>query len=359
LMDYCSTTRADSCQTVLVKISCAVAEVTDPERLINLILNNIIDATGAIGADLLLYHREMNLLYPRVSSKSKTPWGLSDTKSTLPHKAFQELRTQYIPDVRESGYQPVYPGARALLAVPLIVAGDIHGVLSIEMPVVDGLNEDDIAWINITGTYLGGILEVVHLNEIIFDLHRRIIDHMSNTLGEKDPTYQGHADRVSAYAVAIAQAMGLPDKVVEDVARSGFLHDIGKLGVDSLILTKPGKLTDDEFAEVKKHAVLGRFLLKPLGFMPGVLEGIATHHERWDGDGYPHGLRGNEIPIEGRILAVAEALDSMTTDLPYRKALELNHVIDELINQAGSQFDPDVVTALCIAIEDGLNIGVQ
>jgi len=355
-MNYCSTKRPDLCRTVLAKISSAITEVTDPDRLINLVLNNIIDASGAIGADLLLYHREMNLLYPRVTSQTKAPWGLSDTKSTLPHKALQELKTQYVPDMRESGYQPLYPGARALLAVPLIVAGDIHGVLSIETPMVDGLNRDDIAWIEIAGMFLGGILEVVHLNEIIFDLHRRIIDQMSNALGEKDPTHPGHADRVSAYAVAIAQAMGLPDKVVDDVARSGFLHDIGKLGVNSLILTKPGKLTDDEFAEVKKHAVLGRFLLKPLGFMPGVLEGIATHHERWDGDGYPHGLRGHEIPIEGRILAVAEAFDSMTTNLPYRNALPLENVVSELKSQSGTQFDPDVVTALCVAIENGMNI---
>jgi HD-GYP domain-containing protein (c-di-GMP phosphodiesterase class II) len=221
------------------------------------------------------------------------------------------------------------------------------------------LNGDDIAWIDIAATFLGGILEVVHLNEIVFDLHRRIIDQMSNSLGEKDPTHQGHADRVSGYAVAIAHAMGLPDKVVDDVARSGLLHDIGKLGVNALILTKPGKLTDDEFEEVKKHAVLGRFLLKPLGFMPGVLEGIATHHERWDGDGYPHGLRGNEIPIEGRILAVAEAFDSMTSNLPYRTALPLDNVVNELKNQSGTQFDPDVVTALCIAIASGMNVGAK
>jgi HD-GYP domain-containing protein (c-di-GMP phosphodiesterase class II) len=338
---------------VLAKLSTAIAEKKDPEKLIDTILEEIRNATGAVGADLLIYHGEMNLLFPRKVGQMPAPWGISDTKNTLAHKALQELRSQYVADVRESGYQPIYPGARAMLAVPLLVAGRIHGVLSIEVPRVDGLSEEDIAWADIVGTFLSCILEMVHLNEVIFDLNRRIIDQMSNSLGEKDPTYPGHADRVSAYAVAIAQTLGLPETVVDDVGRSGYLHDIGKLGVDSVILTKPGKLTDQEFEEVKKHAVLGRFLMKPLGFMPGVLEGIASHHERWDGDGYPRGLKGNEIPIEGRILAVAEAFDSMTSDLPYRKALPLEDAVNELKSQSGKQFDPDVVDALCSALEEG------
>jgi HD-GYP domain-containing protein (c-di-GMP phosphodiesterase class II) len=340
----------------LARLSALVAEREEPEELLDTILEGLRDAAGAIEAELLLYHSEMNLLYPRKAAGLTESWGLSAPKRSLANKALEELKTQYIPDVRDSGYQSPFPGARALLSVPIIVAGRMHGVLNLGVPRVDGITQEDITWIDIIAAFLGGLLEVVHLREVAFDLHRQLIDNMSAAVGEKDPTYGGHADRVSAYAVAIANQMDLPKRVVDDVERSGFLHDIGKIGVSPGILTKPGKLTDDEFTEVKKHAILGRFLLKPLGFMPGVLEGIATHHERWDGDGYPRGLKGEEIPIEGRILAVAEALDTMTTDQPYRKALPLVDALAEIRDQSGRQFDPDVVSALCSALDAGLDV---
>jgi HD-GYP domain-containing protein (c-di-GMP phosphodiesterase class II) len=220
----------------------------------------------------------------------------------------------------------------------------------------DALSGEELGWIDISAMIVAGLLEIVHQRESVFELHRQLIENISVAVGERDPSYAGHADRVSAYAVAIAKEMNLPDQVLEDVERSGLLHDIGKIGVSPMILTKPGRLTDSEFDEVKKHTVLGRFLLKPLGFMPGVLEGIASHHERWDGDGYPRGLKGDDIPIEGRILAVAEALDSMTTDHPYREALTLDDAVEELRSQSGKQFDPNVVSALCSALEKGLSI---
>ncbi len=349
-------TKTSEYKSILAGISEAYADEIDPEVLIDLALDGIRDTTSAVGADLLLYHLEMNILYPRKPGLTPPPWGMLDTKNNLAHEAMLQLKTQYVPDVTESGYQPTNPGARALLAIPLIVARRVHGVLYIEVPEANGLSDEDIAWVDIIASMLSAILEMVHLNEVIFDLHREIINQMSTKAGEKDPSYAGHADRVSAYAVAIAEEMHLPQRVVTDVGRSGYLHDIGKLGVSPVILTKPGKLTDDEFEEVKKHTVLGRFLLKPLGFMPGVLEGIAAHHERWDGGGYPKGLKGEHIPIEGRILAVAEAFDSMTTDLPYRKAMPSDDAIAELKTQSGSQFDPDVVDALCTALESGLEL---
>ncbi len=341
-------------KAMLERISAAVSEKNDPEMLLDFILGELRDVSGAVDTDLLMYHREMNLLYPRRAANPSAAWGLPDSKVSLSNKALQELKAQYVPDIRESGFQSPFAGAVALLAVPVIAGGKIHGVLNIGFGKPDAISEDELGWIDITATIIAGLLEVVHQRESIFELHRQMIENISTAVGERDPSYAGHADRVSAYAVAIAKEMGLPNRVTQDIERSGLLHDIGKIGVSPMILTKPGKLTDGEFEEVKKHAVLGRFLLKPLGFMPGVLDGIASHHERWDGEGYPRGLRGDDIPIEGRILAVAEALDTMTTDHPYREALSLDEAVDELRTQSGKQFDPNVVSALCTALEKGL-----
>lgn len=348
--------RCDAYKTVLARLSATVAEEEDLEKLLDNILDHIKDAAGAVACELLLYHGEMNILYPHKSETTPEAWGLMDTKRGLANKAMEELKTQYIADIRESGYQSSFPGARGLLSVPLIVGGRMYGVLNIGVPKINGLTNTDIFWIDIIATYIGGLLVVVHLKERVFDLHRQLIDSMSTCMGEVDPSYAGHANRVSAYAVAIATTMNLPPGVVADVERSGFLHDIGKIGVDSFILTKPAKLTDVEFDEVKKHTILGRFLLKPLGFLPGVLEGIVTHHERWDGEGYPKGLKADEIPVEGRILAVAEAFDVMTSDQPYREALPLENAVNEIKQESGKQFDPDVVTALCSAIDEGLEV---
>jgi HD-GYP domain-containing protein (c-di-GMP phosphodiesterase class II) len=343
-------------RTMLERISAAVSEKNDPESLLDLILRELSDVSGAVDADLLLYHSDMNLLYPRKAAAPSSGWGLPDTKRSLANKALVELKTEYIPDVRESGFQSPFPGALSLLAVPIIAGGKIHGVLNLGFEKPDAVGKEELGWIDISAMIIAGLLEVVHLRETIFELHTKLIENISIAVGERDPSYAGHADRVSAYAVAIAKEMNLPERVLQDVERSGLLHDIGKIGVSPMILTKPGKLTDNEFDEVKKHTVLGRFLLKPLGFMPGVLEGIASHHERWDGEGYPRGLRGDNIPIEGRILAVAEAVDSMTTDHPYRGALSLDDAVTELKLQSGKQFDPNVVTALCSALDKGLNI---
>lgn len=348
--------RSETYKTVLARLSASVAEEEDLEKLLDNILEQIRDATGAVACELLLYHGEMNILYSHKAATTPEAWGLMDTKRSLANKALEELKTQYVPDVRESGYQSSFPGARGLLSVPLIVGGRMYGVLNIGVPKVNGFTNEDIFWIDIIATFIGGLLVVVHLKERVFDLHRQLIDSMSMSMGEKDPSYAGHADRVSAYATAIAQTMDLPPGVVADVERSGFLHDIGKIGVNPVILTKPAKLTDEEFEEVKKHTILGRFILKPLGFLPRVLEGIATHHERWDGQGYPKGLKAQEIPVEGRILAVAEAFDVMTSDQPYHEALPLESAVNEIKQESGKQFDPDVVTALCSAIDEGLEI---
>jgi hypothetical protein len=343
-------TKGDGIITSLARL---VADEENPEVLIVRILSMLADNTGALGADLFLYHREMNILYPHRSSSTTSQWGLSDTKHNLPHKALKENKTQYVADLHDSGLQAAHAGARAMLAIPVVFTQRIHGVLSLEFQEPDSLSPEDISWVEMVALFLGGTLEVIHLKEAIFEFHRNIINQISRSMSEKDPSYSGHADRVSAYAVAIARAMDLPSNVIADVSRSGYLHDIGKVGVSSIILTKPGKLTEAEFSEVKKHAVLGRFLLEPLGFLPGVLEGIASHHERWDGNGYPNGLKGDEIPITGRILAVAEAFDTMTSNLPYRDPMSLDKALNEIKEQAGKQFDPNVVDALMYAIDCG------
>jgi response regulator RpfG family c-di-GMP phosphodiesterase len=159
----------------------------------------------------------------------------------------------------------------------------------------------------------------------------------------KDEYTAGHATRVTAYALTIADHIGGIDPVRFRLA--GDLHDIGKIGVPDSVLNKPGKLTDEEFELVRKHPVTGAHILEPLIDDPLVLGVVRWHHERWDGRGYPDRLQGKDIPLPARVLAVADTLDAMTSHRAYRRGMPWNEVVAEIRRLAGTQFDPEVVEA--------------
>lgn len=174
----------------------------------------------------------------------------------------------------------------------------------------------------------------------------------ANALDAKSHWTMGHSERVAGYSVRIAREMGLDGKEIETLRVAALLHDIGKIGTFDEILNKPGKLTPKEYDLVKKHPDRGGTILGPIRKMKGVLPIIVHHHEKMNGLGYPDGLKSGEIPLLARILAVADSYDSMIANRPYRPSLGQVHAIAELKNQAGTQFDPDVVKAFLHTMEE-------
>jgi putative nucleotidyltransferase with HDIG domain len=152
-----------------------------------------------------------------------------------------------------------------------------------------------------------------------------------------------HSQRVVRTTLAIADRMGIDGEEREHIARGALLHDIGKIGVPDHVLLKPGKLTEDEWVDMKKHPEIGARILSGINFLEPAAEIVLAHQERWDGDGYPRGLKGDEIPVGARIFAVADALDAITSDRPYRRGRSLAYARDEIRRHAGTQFDPMVV----------------
>jgi HD-GYP domain-containing protein (c-di-GMP phosphodiesterase class II) len=162
----------------------------------------------------------------------------------------------------------------------------------------------------------------------------------------KDPYTRGHSARVAEYAWLIARAAGLND---EDAARArlcGLVHDIGKIGVSESVLRKTDRLTEEEFREIAAHPVIGHAILKGIPQMADLLPGVLEHHERFDGRGYPNGTPGMEISRLGRLVAVADALDAMTTNRTYRKARPMPEAVAEVVRCSGAQFDPGFAEAL-------------
>lgn len=174
-------------------------------------------------------------------------------------------------------------------------------------------------------------------------MRNKIIDVIMNALFEKSKREMMHSKRVSLISAAIAKEMGLQKADIDLIKMAGLIHDIGKIGIDEKILNKPAKLTKDEWIEMKKHPEAGWRILASASDYTEIAEFVLTHHEKWDGTGYPQGLAGEQIPLEARIIAVADAFDAMTSKRPYRDPVAKEKSVQELSRYAGSQFDPEVV----------------
>jgi HD-GYP domain-containing protein (c-di-GMP phosphodiesterase class II) len=169
----------------------------------------------------------------------------------------------------------------------------------------------------------------------------------------KDPYTRGHSERVSRFAVATAQALRLPEDEIEKIRVSALLHDVGKIGIDDRVLKKPAALTDDEFELMKTHPQKGFKIMSQIPAMRDFLPGMYMHHEMINGEGYPQGLQGDQIPMQARIVSVADTFDAMTTERPYQRAMDLSAALTRLKSFVGTRYDARVVAAFVAACEAG------
>jgi putative nucleotidyltransferase with HDIG domain len=175
--------------------------------------------------------------------------------------------------------------------------------------------------------------------------YQNTLEALIKSLDAREHETQSHSLRVRDYALLLARKMGLEAPVLEDLGRGALLHDIGKIGVSDAILLKPDALNEEEWRLMKQHPDIGFRILEGIEFLKPSRELVLTHHERFDGTGYPRGLHGNEIPKASRIFSLADTFDSMTSNRPYRKAMRPEQAVEELKRHAGKQFDPEVVEA--------------
>ncbi len=174
---------------------------------------------------------------------------------------------------------------------------------------------------------------------------------LAAAIDAKDPYTKGHSERVAETSVALAQELNLSDRDIENIEYTALLHDIGKIGIADNILGKNSSLTNKEFDKIKEHTVMGAKIIEPVDFLKNSYKAIYHHHERYNGDGYPDGLKSEDIPLSARIIAVADAYDAMNSDRPYRKKLSHNKILRELKEQSGKQFDPEVVKVLVSVLD--------
>src|SRR3984885_8996843 len=218
--------------------------------------------------------------------------------------------------------------------------------------------------------YLGKLEDEKRHVEEIADLHLRTIEALALAIEAKDQTTHDHLQRVRIYAIEVAKELGIGGAELEALHAASLLHDIGKLAVPEHIISKPGRLTPEEFEKMKIHTVVGAEILERVRFPYPVVPIVRAHHEKWDGSGYPFGLKGAEIPIGARILSAVDYLDALASDRQYRRAMPLDDVMQRLSAEAGKSFDPKVVDVLkrrykslenlakAKSAEDGGNVGL-
>lgn len=235
-----------------------------------------------------------------------------------------------------AGQMVAYPVVRGGLLIGAVCAGGKHGA----DPLVSSV---DIKLLEASASFMGILLD----NAVLYDDQQLMflgtLEAMTSAIDAKDPYTCGHSERVAELAARLAAAHGLDEEHVERVRLAGIVHDVGKIGVPEAVLCKTGRLTEEEFSLIKQHPEIGHQILRDIPQFEDLLPGVLSHHERFDGKGYPHRLVGEQIPLMARIIGLVDAFDAMSSNRTYRSAMQRERVMEELADHAGSQFDPALV----------------
>jgi HD-GYP domain-containing protein (c-di-GMP phosphodiesterase class II) len=248
-------------------------------------------------------------------------------------------------------------GVISAIGVPLKMKGQIIGGMLLEEK-TEGTQfiADELELLGTMANQAMVSIENAWLYETVKANYFGTIQALVNALEASDRYTKGHSERVRHMGIELGKYIGLDYRELELFEHAAILHDIGKIGIDSSVLNKEGRLTNAEFSLIRAHPIIGDEILGPIGTLQGVRTTILQHHEKFDGTGYPYGITGDEITLKARILAIVDTLDAMLTDRPYRRALPLQVALNELKDNAGTQFDPHLVTAFLEMLDGNINV---
>ncbi|HEU4732254.1 MAG TPA: HD domain-containing phosphohydrolase [Kofleriaceae bacterium] len=355
----------------IYRVSEAIALSHDIEHVLDVVLRAAIDEVKADAATL-------HLRDPRTGSYEERVKIVADDggRHGLPSPAFALLSEQFVQGTpilahgnragRFFTEQRAPSDLASFAAVPLQVPGHMVGVLNVfSFTPGKKFNEGHRKMLSVLASRAASAIDNARLlgelmtsnegltraNRSLEDMFKQTVAGFAQALEESDRYTGGHSDRVAGYAEILARGLTLPDAEVILIKQAGVMHDVGKIGVRYDMLNKPGKLTPEEIAVFRQHPEKGKRILEPVPCLHGLIDGCWCHHEWFDGGGYPRGLRGHDIPLVGRIVAICDAYDAMTSDRAYRRALPHEVAISEIERCAGTQFDPELAEAFVRLIE--------
>lgn len=350
----------------LLDISSRIATSIDTDSLFRSILDQAVAMAGAEGGTIFFHNeaaRTLEFKYvvslnPHVSDRL--------TQMTIPvgsgiaGQVAETLQTDLVPDTRHdprfnsemdqrSGYQ-----TQTALTVPLAFFDaernrqTLVGVMQLVNKRGGGaFTAADASTLEALGGFAAAMLARASLSERLRQQFLGIIASLAEAVDAKDPYTAGHSRRVAAYAMELGRMIGLPPPQIFNLRIAALLHDIGKIAIPDAILRKKDVLTPDEFKIIQTHVTEGVRIVRPVKMAPEIAEGILHHHEKWDGTGYPEQRCGAGIPLFGRIIAFADAFDTITTERPYKKALGFNEARQRIRDAAGTHFDPELAEKFC------------
>jgi response regulator RpfG family c-di-GMP phosphodiesterase len=354
----------------IYKVSEALALSRDLEHVLDVVLRAALDEVKADVATLHMHDPRSGGYEERVKVASdRAPRG-------LPSPAFPILLEQFAqgaPILAHDGKagrfftEEIAPAELSSFAsVPLQVRSTMVGVLNVFsftpgkkfdeghrklLSVLASRTASAIDNTRLLGELVASNDSLTRANRSLEEMFQQTVAGFAQALEESDRYTGGHSERVATYSEILARGLTLPDAEVSRIFQAGIMHDIGKIGVRYDMLNKPGKLTPEEVAVFRQHPEKGKRILDPVPCLHGLIDGCWCHHEWFDGGGYPRGLRGHDIPLVGRIVAIADAYDAMTSDRAYRRALPHEVAISEIDRCAGTQFDPELASAFVRLLE--------
>jgi putative nucleotidyltransferase with HDIG domain len=339
--------------STLHKVGLAINSTMDMDKLFNLIVRTTMDTLQAQIGYIILTGEEKTVL--TVTTLLGNDVTLSPEGTELPMKpsnvstwVINNRKPLLIADINETpefdrfsslGYE-----SKTLICAPLMTKDEIIGTINVVNKLDNSVytNEE----LELLNTIAGQASIAITNAKLYYEqqkIYMNTIHALVSAIEASDSYTRGHSERVTRYSMELARKLELPQARLKIIERAAILHDIGKIGIDLTLLHKTEKLTPEDIYDLQQHPVIGMNILEPIEFLQDVRICIGQHHERYDGQGYPCNVKAEKLLLESRILTIADAFDAMTSDRPYRKALPAEMALQELINKAGSQFDPELV----------------
>ena len=351
----------------LLEVSRLVTSTLDIDVLLSRLVQITADVCEVGKCTMYIYLEEGGRFFPTATFGMfpDSEWETALSAGVLPGDIVSEeiaalMRNEVA--VSEALLSPFIPpdrlkdtGVKSVMLVPISSRDHLLGIMGLFYDKErDELDGEDLNLVSAIAGQAAVAMDNASLYEDLEMSYFSTVKALARAIEVKDPYTYGHSERVTEYAMVIGKKLDLSEWDLRNLKYAAALHDIGKLGISGHILNKPGALSEDEFVHIKTHPQMGDSIMEPVSFLKEPREIILHHHERWDGNGYPEGLKGNKIPLGARILSVADSFEAMMSDRPYRKALDLQDAIKEIEDNVGTQFDAVVVTAFIAALdEDG------
>lgn len=347
--------------TVIHSVDNIIAGSFDLHFVLNAVLETLVRQMDIGAADILLFNTYLNALeweagfgfMTETTERPRLRYGKG-----FPGRVVVERQIVHVPELNESDLSEMHDqvtskeGFVSYYGIPLVSKGKAKGILEL---FYRRLHDSDPDWLDFLRTVAGQIAIAVDDTTLFNNLQRSnyeltlayeaTIEGWSRALDLRDKETEGHTQRVAELTVRLARNMGVDSNQLTHIQRGALLHDIGKMGVPDNILLKPGPLTEEEWVLMRKHPTLAYEMLSPIAFLRPALDIPYCHHEKWDGSGYPRGLKGKQIPLGARVFAVIDVWDALTSDRPYREAWPREKARKYIEEAAGTHFDPEVVTA--------------